>query len=97
MKKKGEHHVILLICRISNTKQTSKQKTETETSLAVQGLRHHTSTAGGTGSPGGATKIQHTMWYSQKTTTEKKKIQGANWWLPEGSRMGGLGKIAKGV
>ena len=61
MKEKGEHHVILLIRRISNTKQTSKQKTETETSLAVQGLRHHTSTAGDTGSPGGATKIPHTM------------------------------------
>jgi len=84
----------------SQTQNRQANKKQKQTSLAVQGLRHHTSTAGDTGSPGGATKIPHTMWYSQKTTTtkkKKKKIQGANWWLPEGSRMGGLGKIAKGV
>ena len=37
------------------------------TSLAVQWLRRHASTAGGTGSiPGPGTKIPHAMWCSQK-------------------------------
>ena len=38
------------------------------TSRAVQWLRLHTSTAGGTsGAPDGRTKIPHSIWHSQKT------------------------------
>ena len=42
------------------------------TLLAVQWLRLHASTAGGTGStPGWETKIQHASWYGKK---KKKKV-----------------------
>ena len=48
------------------------------TSLAVQWLRLHASTAGGKGSiPGRRTKIPHTAWHSQKT--DKKII--VHWYV----------------
>ena len=49
------------------------------TSLVVQWLRLHASTAGGTGlTPGRGTKIPHAMWRSQKKIKNKqtnKKIK----------------------
>ena len=42
------------------------------TSLAVQWLRLHTSTAGGTGSvPGQGTESLHAAWHGQKTKKER--------------------------
>ena len=58
-----------------NYKMLSQEINE-GTSLAVQWLRLHASTAGGTGSiPGCGTKIPHAMWHGQKKKKKKKSMK----------------------
>ena len=55
------------------------QRNESRTSLAVQWLRLHASTAGGLGSiPGWVTKIPHAHGAAKKKKTEKKRKENHN-------------------
>ena len=59
---------------------TSKEKNNGGTSLEVQWLRLHASTAGDTGSiPGHGTKIPHAAWCGQKKKKGKMKLEDWKW------------------